>query len=526
MPTLPILTWIGNAAAVLTGCFGAITRQTQQAGCSRQVAYQHADKVQQALADAQLPGPSREQLLHENRRLTEENRQLWRTLEDSLDFPAERQQRFAVTAAACGVSLSTTLVLLGLLLDTRAPSRATLGRWVADAGRRAGALLARLDDSCRALVTTVCLDEIYCHRRPILVGVEPRSLACLVARRAEDCTGETWAQTLAPWDHVRRAVADGGLGLQKGLILAARRRQQAGPPLPLQVIPDLFHLTRDAGRVLRRTWQAAEAAWRLHDQKQAAYERLRRQLGWRHKEYRSAEYQAGRSWAQAQRAYEQAQTQEAAWRRARGAFELFRPDGSLNERPWAQAEVAAALPGLTGSAWAKVRRFLESEQALNFLDALQRDLAAAEPGAELCAALVRLWRLRQQRRRDPQVGCAAAVLVVPLQEVVCAKLSADWRAAYARVSGVMRRVARASSVVECMNSVWRMHQSRHRTLTQGLLDLKRLWWNVRAFVSGKRQKQRPYERLGLRLPTYDLWELLQSDPEEVAQQVSTQEIAN
>ncbi len=170
----------------------------------------------------------------------------------------------------------------------------------------------------------------------------------------------------------------------------------------------------------------------------------------------------------------------------------------------------------------------ESAQALNFLDVLHGDLSGGlRPQAELRAALVRLWRLRQQQRRqDPQAGCAATVLAVPLQELVCAKLSEDWCAGYARVSGVLRRVVRASSVVECMNSVWRMHQSRHRQLTQGLLDLKRLWWNVRVFDSrGKRQKQRPYERLGLRLPTYDLWELLQGDPDALTQQVSTQEIA-
>ena len=38
--------------------------------------------------------------------------------------------------------------------------------------------------------------------------------------------------------------------------------------------------------------------------------------------------------------------------------------------------------------------------------------------------------------------------------------------------------------VECMNSVLRMHQSRHRTLTQGMLDVKRLYWNCRVFSGG------------------------------------------
>ena len=520
MPTLPILTWIGNAAAVLTGCFGAITQQTQQAGCSRQVAYQHADKVQQAVKDAQLPGPSREELLHINQRLTEENRQLWQALEDGIDFPRDRQQRFAVTAAACGVRLSTTLVLLGLLLGARAPSRATLGRWVADAGRRAGGLLARLDGCCRTLVTALCLDEIFVQRRPILVGVEPHSRACVLAQQAPDCTGETWAKTLAPWDRLERAVVDGGLGLRKGLAATERQRRSAGAARPLEVIPDLFHLCQDAQRALRKTWRAAEAVWRSYDQKQAAYARLRKQLGWRHKKFRAASMGAALAWKKACRAYEQAQAQEEAWRRVRGAFEVFRPDGTLNDRAWAASEVAAALPGLVGKAWAKVRRFLKKRRAFNFLDALHRDLAAAEPQPELRAALARLWRLRQ-RRHDPKSGSAAALLAVRLAEVVCVKLSADWAVSYERVAGVLSRVLRASSVVECMNSVWRMHQSRHRQLTQGLLDLKRLWWNVRPFVGGKRKKKCPYKLLGLDLPTYDLWELLQSDPDAVAQQVST-----
>jgi hypothetical protein len=59
-----------------------------------------------------------------------------------------------------------------------------------------------------------------------------------------------------------------------------------------------------------------------------------------------------------------------------------------------------------------------------------------------------------------------------------------------------------------MNSVLRMHQSRHRTVSQGLLDLKRLYWNCRAFREGKRRRHCPYELLGLRLPSYRFWDLL------------------
>ena len=76
---------------------------------------------------------------------------------------------------------------------------------------------------------------------------------------------------------------------------------------------------------------------------------------------------------------------------------------------------------------------------------------------------------------------------------------------------MLSQTVRASSAVECMNSVLRMHQSRHRTLTQGMLDLKRLYWNTRVFRGGKRKGRCPYEHLGLNLPSYDFWTLLQDE---------------
>jgi hypothetical protein len=53
------------------------------------------------------------------------------------------------------------------------------------------------------------------------------------------------------------------------------------------------------------------------------------------------------------------------------------------------------------------------------------------------------------------------------------------------------------------------------------LDLKRLYWNSRAFREGKRKGRCPYQHLGLRLPSYDFWTLLQSDPQALGQELST-----
>jgi len=89
-----------------------------------------------------------------------------------------------------------------------------------------------------------------------------------------------------------------------------------------------------------------------------------------------------------------------------------------------------------------------------------------------------------------------------------AKTDANWPASYREVARVLRQAVRASSAVECMNSVLRMHQCRHRTVTQGLLDLKRLYWNCREFREGKRRGHCPYKHLGLKLPSYRFWDLL------------------
>ena len=115
MPTLAVTTWIGNAA-VLTGPWGAVTAQVQQAHCSRQAAYTHAQRVQQAVADAQAGGPSRAHLRADGERLRQENQHLWDAWMDSVVFGPEQQRHFAATAAALGLSLQQTRALLACVL--------------------------------------------------------------------------------------------------------------------------------------------------------------------------------------------------------------------------------------------------------------------------------------------------------------------------------------------------------------------------------------------------------------------------
>jgi hypothetical protein len=506
MLKIPFVTWIANAAAVLTGTYGDVTLQAEVADCSRQTIYDHAHKVQAALEGTHDGGPTRATLIAENRRLARENAQLWDWLAQTIEFPTEKQREFSVTATAMGLSLNQVLALLDLLLGKQVGlGRSTLHRWVKAAASAAGQVLKLLDARCRALVLVGCLDEIFFHGRPVLVGVEPASMAWFLGRKADDRTGATWAEALRDWDALSFVTADAGKGLQAGIVAVQRGRQGDGEP-SLESGLDVFHTTYEARRVLRRIWNRVERFW---EQAEAASRRVKESQR-QGQDARGLASVANRAWKQAEAAFAEYERSEAGWEVAHGALAIFRPEGRLNDRTRASQQIALALPLLSGPEWSKVRGLLQAEGALRFLDRLHRQLGEAVAEDSLRAELVRLWWLRRRRPRANVTGPVAGAGHVAhlVQEVLCRKMDPNWRESYGAVSRVLRGTVRASSAVECMNSVLRMHQSRHRTVSQGLLDLKRLYWNCREFREGKRRKHCPYELLGLELPSYRFWDLL------------------
>ena len=201
---------------------------------------------------------------------------------------------------------------------------------------------------------------------------------------------------------------------------------------------------------------------------------------------------------------------------AASAFEFFTPEGRLNDRAQAAAVVAAALPHLGGAEWAKVRRLVLRRESFTFLDQVQARLAGLGLDPDVLSALLDLEGLsRQPWRLSAATRAWALVRTVQLE-----KACPDWRDEASRVRAVLRGAWRASSLVECVNSVARMQQARHRKMTQGLLDLKRLYWNLRRFRTGRRKDQAPYGLLGLGLPELSFWELLKLTPEELRKKLS------
>jgi hypothetical protein len=521
MNTLPPSLRIANTAAVLHGPYGAVTRQAALSGTSRQTLYRDAPRVVQAVDGSNY----RLQLHHlsqDNDRLRVECDHLYQQLQHAVVLDADQLARFAATAQAEGVSLAVARRLLLPLLKQDTPSVAQLGRWGHAAAQKAEALLTVLDEVVRPQIEQVAADEIFFGRRPCLMVVEQHSLCWLTGRLADDRNGQTWVEEFRRLPNLKQVTRDGGSGLAKGVALVNQERQQRGEDA-LADQEDHFHTLREGRRALRqvqqrvcRTIDAAAAAQR-REQKKARRTGSRQGTA-------AATARAERS---AAAAVEAGAAVENAWAMIVDALQLFTPTGELNTRARAEGMIAAALPLLNDPVWAKTRRALTRPQLLTFLDRTHERLAALPLAAEVREAAVQAEGLRQrpeqlQSAHPSSAALRGVVLATGLLLSLSGSLALE---AVTQVRQVLRQAWRASSLVECLNSVARMQQSRHRRMTPGLLALKRLYWNCRTFGTGRRRQQTPYGLLGVPLPTRDWWELLRLSPEQLRQQLSAPRVA-
>lgn len=154
---LPVRTWILNAAAVFSGQHGAVSRQAEQAGCSRQTVYQHAQKLEQRLAAEPAAEPPTEDPSPTGAAAAPAPAAGHHVLLDK-----DKLKELTTTAFAMGVSLRQVEGLLAVLLPAgEVPGHSTLGHWVQAEATRAEAVLATLDPPCADRVGTLALDEIF-----------------------------------------------------------------------------------------------------------------------------------------------------------------------------------------------------------------------------------------------------------------------------------------------------------------------------------------------------------------------------
>lgn len=517
MCILPPAQQIASAYAVYLGRYGEVQRLAVQRGVSRQRLYREAATVLSALegnAQRQRTAALQQRIRDLETRVA----QLETQLAHAVVLDADKQAEFAAVGQAEGVSLPDLHTLLRVLLGEQTPSVAKLGRWTQAAAARAAALLAVVDEQTGPRVQRAVIDEVYV-KQPVLMAVEPESLCWVSGRQVEKLSGQAWTEELSRLPQLEQVVRDAGSCLGKGVAdLNQQRHQRGQEPVADQL--DHFHVLREGGRGVGRAERAAQRAQVALAKAEA--DRARRQ--WRGLRAIGASNRIRALRIKAERTLAGWIERDAAWQRAKAAVQLFTPEGELNTRARAEAELAEVLPQLPEAEFAAVKGLLSRPQVLTYLDEVQRKLQALPVPAEIREAAVQQEGLRRRpellRGDSPAAAVRRGLLLVCA--VVLAKAEGVGTRAVEGVRAIMRGSWRASSLVECVNSVVRMQQARHRKMSQGLLDLKRLYWNSQPFRTGRRKKRSPYQLLGVPWPEgVRWWEVLQWTPERLRQELST-----
>jgi hypothetical protein len=510
---------LASASVVFFGQRGDVTHHAHERGVCRQRLYREADSV---LRDLDISPQQQEidRLQQQAAELQERLDLLQAERSDAVVIDADRQAEFASTSQAEGVSLPVARRLLAVLLRDKAPSVAQLGRFSRRAGLDAGPVLEVFDEHARPKAREGGGDEIFFGQKPVLMIVEPESLCWLSGRLSPSRDGEQWAKELKQLPALEHLMRDGAKGMANGLArVNQERKENKKKPITDQL--DHFHTLREGRRALRKTQNQAEKAWTKAEE---AGKKVAKQD--RHGQALTGyATQAALKWQKAEQAFYQWENDERTFEQIREAIVPFTPEGELNTIQKARQRVEELLPQLPGEHWDKFKRQVRRPETYTYLDRLKGKIEALPVSAEVRKAVVQSEGIRQNPELVQGEGQQQAVMrgLLVVCSVVIASAGEAGQQAVAALRQAVRYAGRASSCVEGLNSVVRMQQSRHRKMTQGLLDLKRLYWNLRTFRTGRRKKTSPYERLGVSLPpNLSWWQLLQLPPDQLRPLLSAQ----
>jgi hypothetical protein len=448
--------------------------------------------------------------------LERHNKELTQQLSQAVILNEDKQAELTAVGQAIGASLPEMRLILEVLLGKRASSVATLGRRSKAIGERSQALLTVLDEFSSERVRQALADEIYVSD-PVMMVVEPESMCWTTGKlvKRKELTGAAWADQFQSLPHLQQVTSDAGRSLQCGLKEINERRCAAGlSELSGQL--DHFHSLRDGGVVLAGMEKKLRGAMADASAAEARLTEARR----RGQSLTVLSNKTRARWALANRLFDEWSRCLDIWKKVKQTLLLVTPEGELNTRQRAEAILAELLPQLP-ERFDKSRRLLQHPNTLTHLDQVHEKLQQSAAPAEVLQAAVRQETLRRAEKPAEASLAAQRQSLLLVCAVILQKAGDVGQKAVEEVRRIFRQSWRASSLVECLNSVVRMHQARHRKLTQSLLDLKRLYWNTHKFRTGRRRGKHPYELLGLPWPD-DLrwWDLLKMTPEQLRAKLS------
>lgn len=423
---------------------------------------------------------------------------------------ADRVARLELVCFASGVSLRRTREVVAVALGERwRPRLADLQARMAAHGKTAERLLTAVEAEVAPRVTCVAADDIYFRGKAVKVVAEPASVAILGIGRDPGTARADWAAWLSPYTSLDLLVSD----LGGGLLGAAQDRgvaHQADYFHEKKWLND--HLLTPLGEHADRAWEALNDAL----DRATRVEGPGRRLGPAALARATAENQAAEGWFFA--ACDVVDTVDA----------LFAATDPANGRLWTPLRTAAvlreavdALVRIPLPAAARAARHLRRYGHRfstwgRVFDAIDVHLHPAAVGAShrgVLDDLLTLWALQRQIQGS---GEASETRLVDIQRRIT-RFERRLRHTCANLDDVARALQvalawprRSSSMVESLNSRLRVLQTSHRNVSDGMLALHALAWNLSPRRhAGKRRHQSPYAMLGASIaregiPWYDV----------------------
>ena len=365
-----------------------------------------------------------------------------------------------------------------------------------------GSMSQRLATYARALpkaalsgtpIVFLLCDELFTLGQPILLTVEPRSLAILKIELVDNREAETWKkhwQALADAGLIEHptVVADQGAGLVKGCAL-----------MGLLHHPDLFHLLRPLAIFGARFYRQALAAiaWE--------YERGSLESGRSESviNKRMASYEAAKATAE-----EKISRYDHCcylWAELRKALEWFDSEGRIPDGASRQAEIEAILALMRELGCAQLNQTLSSfasglegywgydRRAENVYQGLIQRYPRAVVEVWACG-----WQLQRQatNSKDDGIRKRLAQEAAFYDDYAANLLPEQGEAIRQEVEELLDAEVRSASLVENINATLRSLLDTCRgQVDQDLLELFAYRHNHRRFVRGKRVDKAPIEIL-------------------------------
>ncbi len=493
------------------GFYGVVTDLANAYNTNRQRVYDILDQISTAFLP-KPPGPTPKpeeaiekriaELEAENATLRARVKVLEAKLENSVEVTSERVRDLSLTLTVLPVSYRDIRDIVALAYGEKyASSEASLCKMVQYYGTIAGLIL--LDAEVTSKFSSASVDEIFFHQTPILTVVDPDSMAVGACERSEDRTGESWHTVLSHFPNLRYVISDEAKGIGNGVYLTNETILHQ---------KDLYHLVSEISRSTRRLearlgklLKAEEKAWQDWEKGRIYIKTMRKTLATVDKQLVLMEQY-----------YQALELLDFS-------FCSMTSDYVVNTREHGcqlLSDVIKRLKSLTELGIDDLVKVLEKRASgcLLFLDQLQRELFSIpvelEQDSEFTAEQIREWAvqevcLQQAMADEPSAEVFPAYGKLWQKVRSLKKLIPLFLQVVSEVRKLLYRPKRASSLVECFNSILRPIQQVKKQVTQEFLWLKALHHNMKTFKQGKRKGKSPFQLLGVDFGKQDWIRLLE-----------------